>query len=116
MRTGFTPAAMIAVLLLTLAAEPSIQLREQARSELSAHCGMCHTLGLKTAKPKALAVFDLTAAEFASKMTELQLKMAAGKLVDNPASEDRSAPKAEQDLFARFVAAELARRERAAKR
>ena len=104
---------MIALLVSQLlAAEPYPDLRESARAVLSAECGSCHTKGLKSAKPKALLVFDLTAGEFAATMSEKQLDSAKSRLASD-LKEDatpRAVPKKDQELFARFVTAELARR------
>lgn len=105
------PALIVAQL---LSAEPYVELRESARAVLSAECGSCHTRGLKTAKPKALAVFDLTAGEFAATMSEKQLESAKDRLASDlkeDASPRKVAPK-DQELFTRFTAAELARRKR----
>jgi hypothetical protein len=90
---------------LLAAAEPYLDLREQARTVLQAECGTCHTRGLKTAKEKALKVFDLTRSDFAADMSEAQLETAKSRF-------DSNVSKADLELFARFAAAELARRKR----
>src|SRR5262245_25020220 len=40
------------------------------------HCGECHRSDLPTAKPKALAVFDLTHEDWLAKMTKSQVEAA----------------------------------------
>ena len=108
-----TPFLMVTVL---LGAEPYLELREQARAVISTECGTCHTRGLKTAKEKALAVFDLTTGDFATSMSERQLDSAKFRLSSDlkESAQPRNVSKADQALFARFVAAELERRKRPA--
>jgi mono/diheme cytochrome c family protein len=100
------------VLMVLLGAEPYLDLRERARDVLSTHCGSCHTRGLKTAMPKALAIFELTLGDFAATMSPRQLESGKHRLASDLAEDatPRNVPKADQQLFARFVAAELARR------
>ncbi|MBL8954455.1 MAG: hypothetical protein JNK82_26995 [Myxococcaceae bacterium] len=105
---------MFTLIATLLTAEPYIELREQARTLLQAECGSCHTRGLETAKPKALAVFDLTRSEFADGMTLEQLESAQWRLASDLKENEqpRAVSKAEQALFKRFAEAALLRRKR----
>ena len=100
------------VLALLLGPEPYLELREQAREILSTHCGSCHIRGLKTANAQALRVFDLTAADFGTTMSPRQLESAKFRLASDSTEQatPRNVPKADQQRFARYVLAELARR------
>jgi hypothetical protein len=105
---------MISLVATLLAAEPYLELREQARGVLQRECGTCHNRALKTANAKALKIFDLTKGDFAAEMSEPQLSSAKSRLASD-LKEDatpRDVPKADQERFARFVEAELARRKR----
>ena len=44
------------------------------------HCGACHRSDRPTAKPKALAIFDLTREGWLAGMTEPQVKSAIGRM------------------------------------
>ena len=55
-------------------------LRESARELLDANCGECHTRGLPTALPRALAVYDLTQLDWAHRMSDAQLREAERRL------------------------------------
>lgn len=78
--------------------------REAARFVLETHCGDCHRPDQPEAQRGALAVFDLSRADFASTMSEEQLRESQRRL------EDGDAPDADRDAFGQFVDAELARR------
>ena len=95
-------------------AAPYQEVREPARAVLSTHCGSCHIRGLETARPKALAVYDLTLGDFFAGMTEKQLESVKSRLASdlNEAAKPRDVPKADQELVARFIAAELGRRKK----
>ena len=105
---------MIPLVAMLLSAEPYLELREQARGVLLRECGACHNGALKSAKAKALKIFDLTRGDFASEMTEAQLGSAKSRLASdlNEDATERNVPKADQERFARFVEAELARRKK----
>jgi hypothetical protein len=53
---------------------------EQVRTLIRPHCGSCHTGSLPSAKPKAVAVFDLDTREFQARMTRAQLDAFIGRL------------------------------------
>ena len=55
-------------------------LRESARELLDANCGECHTRGLPTALPRALAVYDLTELDWSHSMSDAQLREAERRL------------------------------------
>ena len=48
-------------------------LREEARALLERHCGECHVGTRPTARPGALAVFDLVEQEWSARMSAQQL-------------------------------------------
>ena len=50
------------------------KVREQVRGYAKTHCGSCHTASLPTAKPAALAIYDLDAKEWSSTLTAAQLR------------------------------------------
>src|SRR5262249_5416409 len=80
------------------------ELREDARAVVSAHCGACHTGSLATAKPEALAVYDLEQPEWAALLSEAQLADAVSRLTNDGTTE------ADRGRFERYVAAERAER------
>ena len=48
--------------------------REQVRSYARTHCGTCHIASLPTARPAALAIYNLDANEWSSTLTAEQLR------------------------------------------
>ncbi len=48
-------------------------LRAEVRLMIKQGCGSCHTTSLPTAKPAALAVFDLAKEDWSAEMTEQEL-------------------------------------------
>jgi hypothetical protein len=99
-------------------AAPVEDLRESARETLGNNCGECHTRGLRTALPRALAVFDLDEPDWSRRMSADQLREAQRRLAEPTApSLDENARREihitpeERDRFARFVSGELARRD-----
>ena len=48
--------------------------REQVRGYAKTHCGSCHTASLPTAKPAALAIYNLDAKEWSATLTAAQLR------------------------------------------
>lgn len=60
-----------------------IALRDKARLVLERPCGSCHVSSYETAKPKALAIFDLLEEEWAARMNDAQFTSAMGRL-DGP--------------------------------
>jgi hypothetical protein len=97
------PAAAAAPVVAVAAVNPH---REEAREILTMHCGKCHRSDLPTAKAKALAVYDLTEADWSARMSRPQLEDALGRLRKNS-----DVPKGEAERFAEFVTAERARRD-----
>jgi len=89
------------LLLLAAAAPPA---RSVPSVLTSRGCNKCHDGSLSTAKPAALAVFDLREPKWESRMSESQLEAMLGRL--------RSAPAADRALVRRFVDEELGRRKR----
>jgi len=53
--------------------EQLVTLRVEVRRIIRPGCGSCHTTGLRTAKPAALAVFDLAQNDWSAPMTEAEL-------------------------------------------
>ena len=53
---------------------------DKIRTLIRPHCGSCHTGSLATAKPKAVAVFDLDTRDFQARMTRAQLDAFIGRL------------------------------------
>jgi hypothetical protein len=90
------------------------ELRDRARLVLEPRCGSCHISSYESAKPGALAIFDLAAIEWSEKMSELQLKDALYRL-DGPLppdGHDSDVTPEEKALFLRFIEAELSARSR----
>src|SRR5262245_271341 len=71
--------------------DPRIVRRDEARLVLERFCGECHIGTLPTALPKAIAVFDLSEMEFATRMTPDRWKSAMDRLVQKKevSDEDR---------------------------
>ncbi len=84
------------------AGEPAAP-REQGRQIVLRHCGSCHVKGSPQAVPAALAVFDLTAANWSAELSERRLVEAKRRL-------SKSLSEAERKAFDAFIAAELAAR------
>lgn len=78
-------------------------LRQDVRSILRPGCGSCHTTGLPTAKPAALAVFDFKEESWSAPMTIEELEGLAARSKDLG-----EVPRSKVELL---VSAELARRE-----
>jgi mono/diheme cytochrome c family protein len=55
-------------------------LRDQVRALAQPHCGSCHQGSLPTAKPGALAVFDLDRADWPTRMQPRQLDKFLGRI------------------------------------
>ena len=53
--------------------EQLVALRVEVRRIIRGGCGSCHTTGLRTAKPAALAVFDLAQDNWSAPMTKAEL-------------------------------------------
>lgn len=94
-----------------------VMLRESSRELLEVNCGECHTRGLPTALPRALAVYDLTESDWSANMTDAQLWEAARRLREpfGPTLGETEihairATDVELARFDRFVAMETARR------
>ena len=76
--------------------------RQRAHEVLSRDCGECHESHRPTAKPPALAVFDLDAADWQTRFDERRFEVAAKRF--------SSKPLADRDAFVAFRDAELAAR------
>ena len=50
------------------------QVREEVRGYARTHCGTCHIASLPTARPAALAIYNLDAREWSSTLTAAQLR------------------------------------------
>jgi hypothetical protein len=50
------------------------QVRERVREYAKTHCGACHIASLPTARPAALAIYNLDAKEWSSTLTAGQLR------------------------------------------
>ena len=50
------------------------QVRNQVRGYARTHCGTCHIASLPTARPAALAIYNLDAKEWSSTLTATQLR------------------------------------------
>ena len=72
-RTVQAPAAAQAPAPQAQAPEPRVVLREEARTLVERHCGECHVGTRPTARPGALAVFDLTEQDWSARMSARQL-------------------------------------------
>jgi cytochrome c553 len=57
-----------------LAPDELQQVREQVRGHARTHCGTCHTASLPTARPAALAIYNLDAKDWSSTLTAAQLR------------------------------------------
>jgi hypothetical protein len=91
-----------------LAEAPAFGSREELRGQvheilLAKSCRECHLGYLKTAKPKALAVFDLAKEDWPATMLDRQFRGLRGRLSE-------AATAAELDTVDRFIQAELAAR------
>jgi hypothetical protein len=81
-------------------ADPREATRRAAHDVLAEHCGECHEGHRPTAKPKALAIFDLDKPDWPSRFDEHKFKSALGRL--------SSKSDAARDAFIAFRDAELA--------
>jgi hypothetical protein len=96
----------IALALALLVAVPALAeppLAEQARDVLMPRCGECHDGKRDSAKPKALAVFDLSRATWFDSIRDDQLDKVIQRVSNKAPAEDTA-------RVASFVAAERARR------
>lgn len=57
-----------------LAAADHAAARDRVRADAKVHCGSCHQSSLPTAKPAALAIYDLDRDDWASMLTESRLR------------------------------------------
>lgn len=98
-------AALASFLALASSALAEPPLAEQAREILmTERCGECHDGARETAKPKALAVFDLSRPSWFDTIRDEQLDKLIGRINGTPAPAERKA------RIASFVAVERARR------
>ena len=85
--------------------------RHDATKVVEAYCSSCHTAGNPAATPKALAIFDLAKAEWATTMSAAHLRESVVRLagVRGPTRDHPARPN-EVSLVCSFVEAEIARR------
>jgi hypothetical protein len=99
-----TPAAPAVALPATTAAvaaaDPREATRRAAHDVLAQHCGECHESHRPTAKPKALAIFDLDQPDWPSRFDDHKYKSALKRLANQS--------DAARDTFIAFREAELA--------
>ena len=76
--------------------------RERGHEVLSRDCGECHESHRPTAKPPALAIFDLDKPDWQTRFDERRFEVAAKRF--------SSKPPADRDAFVAFRDAELAAR------
>jgi hypothetical protein len=82
------------------AADPREATRHAAHDVLAEHCGECHEGHRPTAKPKALAVFDLDKPDWPARFDDHRYQAALMRLAKKPT--------AARDAFIAFRDAELA--------
>jgi hypothetical protein len=58
----------------SLAPAELLSVREEVRGYARTHCGACHIASLPTARPAALAIYNLDAGEWSSTLTAAQLR------------------------------------------
>ena len=95
------------------AQEKHAVLREEARSLLERHCGECHVGTRPTARPAALAVFNLVEADWSARMSARQLGSLERRIGGrrNPAQgETPQVTELEWSHLQAYVAQEQARR------
>ena len=95
---------MVALLWIWLAALAPDPVRDGARVVLEARCGKCHDGAQATAKPAALAIFDLHEDDWPARLHDAQLPKLLGRLVG------MGAPADERARVSAFVDAERKRR------
>ena len=81
------------------AADPRDATRQAAHDVLAEHCGECHEGHRPTAKPPALAVFDLDKPDWPARFDDHRYQAALRRLASKPA--------AARDAFIAFRDAEL---------
>lgn len=81
-----------------------VQARQRGHDVLSRDCGECHEGHRPTAKPPALAVFDLDAPDWQVRFDDRRFAVAVNRFAKKPA--------ADRDAFVAFRDAELAARRR----
>ena len=80
------------------------QVRERVREYAKTHCGTCHIASLPTARPAALAIYNLDAKEWSATLTAGQLRNGFPRRLNGPLDEA-----GKRELKA-FIEAELALR------
>lgn len=83
-------------------ADRRLAIRKAAHDALAEHCGACHEGHLPTAKPAALAIFDLDQPDWPARFDARRFQVALGRLAAKPA--------AARDAFLALRDAELAAR------
>lgn len=98
--TPATPAVATPATSAVAAADPREATRRAAHDVLAQHCGECHESHRPTAKPKALAIFDLDQPDWPSRFDEHKYNSALKRLANQS--------DAARDAFIAFRDAELA--------
>jgi hypothetical protein len=93
------PAVATALVVVAAAADPRDATRRAAHDVLAEHCGECHESHRPTAKPKALAIFDLDKPDWPSRFDEHKFASALKRLAGKS--------DAARDAFVAFRDAEL---------
>lgn len=87
-----------------LPADELVAVREQIRGHAKTHCGTCHQSTLPTARPAALAIYDLDRDDWASMLTEPRLRNGFPRRLNARLDEGG------RQQLRRFIEAELALR------
>lgn len=92
--------------------DPYVVLKENARALLEEPCGRCHISAYDTALPRALAIFDLSEADWSKTMSNEQLRNAYGRLNSKtlPGGKDNTISEKDKARFLEFVELEITRR------
>ena len=69
-------------------ADPREATRRAAHDALAEHCGECHESHRPTAKPAALAIFDLDLPDWPARFNEHRYESALKRLASKPAARD----------------------------
>jgi hypothetical protein len=73
---------------ITAAVDPRAATRRAAHDALAEHCGECHESHRPTAKPPALAIFDLDRPDWPERFNDHRYESALRRLASKPAARD----------------------------
>jgi mono/diheme cytochrome c family protein len=99
---GTTPASTSAAAPLMVVGDKDIP--ERMRGIAKTHCGTCHQSTLSTAKPAALAIYDLDAPDWSAPLTTARLQGGFTRRLERQLKGD------DLQIMRRFVEIEVARR------